>query len=1064
MLKYQTIIDHLTVEQKLSLAASVQAFSSAWAKEAGIPSVRVAEMQKTNADHGSPYPSFAALANCWDPALWEEAAKGYASLARKDLADLLYTPRLGVQCDPFCEGISEDPYLAGKIADSVCRGVRSAGVTPCLSGVSLRETDIAALDKEFDARALYEYFLAPWRVMENSKNAVSFSYTKVSGTYADANVAAIDEFLHREESIGFVLAERADLGRDAECLNAGNILADGDRDTLRSALERDIDGKKELSPDELDSSVDRAIDLMMQCRALKTEASAEAEQDLALRAAEESAVLLKNEGVLPLKKGCRVAIVGHPDGNSSGEFYESLQAYGGFECVGFAEGYQTGQSRSDEEIPYACKLAEKADAVLVFLRHASEGETAEPYARAKFPANRLALADALFKVNPNIVAVVSPEDLLELSFNERVSALLMADTKSERGVEALLNILSGKVSPSGKLASTRYNDTDARFAAFAEDKKAGRCKAGTFLGYRRYDAAGEHPDFPFGFGLGYSRFGYSDLTIQNGNATFTLRNKGKYDAAEVVQMYIGKDESAVLRPRKELKAFQKVFLRAGESVRLSFPVARDSLAVYNDGGFAVEDGMYRVCIAASSLDVRLETTVYVKGGRLVPDGRHVTEYIPSLTNIFARNYTLGPVVKPRRWKKLLNRGLILMGSGFSLALLVTLLGVCRVGSDSEVFFNTVLPFLLIFVAPPIFLAGGVVAIVALVKRKRAKGAYVPASAGCLAAQGEVASELSYEKLFEDAPQSEEKAGSSEDAKTDESAEALKFCDASVTFPAVCGQMAAFFSERGITIGTKGARKLLAAFSASRLVVLQSGKALPPKFFKILSDYFGSGIYLHECGETEEGGAVRSNAARAFQDAASRRHVVHVAAYSGAVGQIASVVAPFHFYIENPARAAKSAVGLIHSSNVWFVFALCGERGADIPENACVVDLDWEECTETEAEVPAGALNYYQFAALSKAGRNDFCLDEDKGWKKIDQLEKFVGAKFDNKTWMRLEKFSSACLACGSGEEEALDCAAAAVLMTSLKSRAPEDFVRGLEHIFGAEDVSECKKTLENLQV
>jgi hypothetical protein len=341
---------------------------------------------------------------------------------------------------------------------------------------------------------------------------------------------------------------------------------------------------------------------------------------------------------------------------------------------------------------------------------------------------------------------------------------------------------------------------------------------------------------------------------------------------------------------------------------------------------------------------------------------------------------------------------------------------------------------------------------------------MPASAGCLAAQGEVASELSYEKLFEDAPQSEEKAGSSEDAKTDESAEALKFCDASVTFPAVCGQMAAFFSERGITIGTKGARKLLAALSASRLVVLQSGKALPPKFFKILSDYFGSGIYLHECGETEEGGAVRSNAARAFQDAVSRRHVVHVAAYSGAVGQIASVVAPFQFYIENPARAAKSAVGLIHSSNVWFVFALCGERGADIPDNACVVNLDWEECTETEAEVPAGALNYYQFAALSKAGRNDFCLDEDKGWKKIDQLEKFVGAKFDNKTWMRLEKFSSACLACGSGEEEALDCAAAAVLMTSLKSRAPEDFVRGLEHIFGAEDVSECKKTLENLQV
>lgn len=284
MLKYQTIIDHLTVEQKLSLAASVQAFSSAWAKEAGIPSVRVAEMQKTNADHGSPYPSFAALANCWDPALWEEAAKGYASLARKDLADLLYTPRLGVQCDPFCEGISEDPYLAGKIADSVCRGVRSAGVTPCLSGVSLRETDIAALDKEFDARALYEYFLGAlarsWKIR---KTPYRFLLTKVSGTYADANVAAIDEFLHREESIGFVLAERADLGRDAECLNAGNILADGDRDTLRSALERDIDGKKELSPDELDSSVDRAIDLMMQCRALKTEASAEAEQDLALR-------------------------------------------------------------------------------------------------------------------------------------------------------------------------------------------------------------------------------------------------------------------------------------------------------------------------------------------------------------------------------------------------------------------------------------------------------------------------------------------------------------------------------------------------------------------------------------------------------------------------------------------------------------------------------------------------------------------------------------------------------------------------------------------------------------
>lgn len=208
---------------------------------------------------------------------------------------------------------------------------------------------------------------------------------------------------------------------------------------------------------------------------------------------------------------------------------------------------------------------------------------------------------------------------------------------------------------------------------------------------------GEHPDFPFGFGLGYSRFGYSDLTIQNGNATFTLRNKGKYDAAEVVQMYIGKDESAVLLPPQGTQSLSKSISARGRKRRLSFPVARDSLAVYNDGGFAVEDGMYRVCIAASSLDVRLETTVYVKGGRLVPDGRHVTEYIPSLTNIFAGNYTLGPRGQTAPLEKCCNRGLILMGSGFSLALLVTLLGVCRVGSDSEVFFNTVLPFLLIFV-------------------------------------------------------------------------------------------------------------------------------------------------------------------------------------------------------------------------------------------------------------------------------------------------------------------------------------------------------------------------------
>lgn len=346
-------------------------------------------------------------------------------------------------------------------------------------------------------------------------------------------------------------------------------------------------------------------------------------------------------------------------------------------------------------------------------------------------------------------------------------------------------------------------------------------------------------------------------------------------------------------------------------------------------------------------------------------------------------------------------------------------------------------------------------------------------------------------LFEDQFEREDAPEAPALPEWDEGVEALKYVDLSVSFASVCERFAAFAAERGLSLGLRGARKLLSAFCASQLIVLRGAStATAPRLAAILSEFFGSRPYLHELspqerlgggeiasGQLSDGSPALSNAVNAFRDAALNRHIVHVAAWTSASAeQIAGAIRSYEAYFTHPERAGRagrfesgSTDCSALSPNVWFFFTLSGDSSGDgsvkLPL-ACLIDAEFQAVDGSSAREPFEALNYYQLTALSRTCGRDFCLDENACWRKLDRLEQAVGdarsCRIDHGTWLRLERFSSVFLACGGEQADAFDCAVAAVLLPRMLA-VPEQSLGELAHlfeeVFGSDYMPECKKVL-----
>ena len=1120
-MKYEEIIAKLTDEQKLSLAASLKSLADPAFAEAGIPALRYIGPHRANARCGYVLPSYAAMANSWNAGLIYGATAMLAAQAHADGVNFMFTPQLRLRSDPYERGMTEDPYLGDVYAHAAADAIKSCGVLPCLTGCGLGERDTAFLDKEVNPRALHEYFLRPFSSYASGENpAVAAPFTQLGGSYRNVNKNIIGGYLRKSAPNGFVVCTKADKEAGAACLAAGELLWSGDLTLLREAYEnfkqlKEAVYRGESSPEELEAAcaagtaldesvlneaADRAIGLAFLCEQFAANGRAEFPQDLSYAASLESIVLLKNKGVLPLKAGSRVAVIGRigtPYGATTETMFAETLARGD-RCavIGAAAGYDLAGDRSDDLLDQACLCADGADTVVLFLgTDAQREEKMIVEGKVRLPANQLALLSALRERGKKVIAVLAGGLTTDMSFDAKADALLLAPVDGIRCAEALAAVLTGEVSPSGRLAVTCYDDPDGYFATLRSNKDAGKNKVGVFIGYRNYDTARLKMRYPFGFGLSYTAFEYSRLEVKGNTVSFVVRNTGRCAGSEVAQVYVGKTAPALPRPRRELKAFAKIELKPGESRKISLAVDPASLSVFAGGGYTVEGGEYTVAVGASVSDIRLTGTMQLAGAKLPRSSERMSDYLQTYSNVLSGGYTLGDVKSAgKKGKKLSYTGLTLLfvfavaAVAIAVLDLVGLLSVWHLGYELLGFGVAVVGAVLGLI---LFLAGRA-------SRKKAERKAVTVARENTADKT-VHPALPYEKLFDDLfaeDRTAEKERSAPKAGAD--TDALRYYDPSYKLPLACQRLEAFAAERGIVLGARDAMKIFASFSASRLVLVRSKTAAyMPKLLAVLSEFFGTALYADEYTgyahaqdllfrAGEEGFAEKTNVARALFDAPSNPRAVHIAALGGVPAEdIAAFFMPFSRYVNYPGEGNTVTLrdsGMAENSfritpNVWFVFVLKEDTDllqtdSYIANIASLLDLDVSVTEEAENKREADVFGYYQLLGLARAARDGYALDEDKDWKKIDRLEAYVKkhADFDidNKSWTRMEKYASVCLACGGEEEDALDCTLAAKLLLPvlIAGGKAEEGVSGVlgafDAIFGDGNIPESKRIVSAL--
>ena len=673
-MKYKEIIDKMKLEEKAAILSGKGEWETWDFERLGIPSVFCSDgphgirRQAGTGDHlglnpslpATCFPTAATIANSWDAELGEEIGKALGEEAAAQGVNVVLGPGLNIKRSPLCgrnfEYFSEDPYLAGKMAAGYVRGIQSQGAYACPKhfAVNSQELRRMAMNAVVDERTLREIYLTGFEiaVKEGGAKAIMTSYNQVNGTYANENTHLLRDILRGEWGFdGLVITDWGGSNDHIKGVEAGSDLEmpTPGLDSARQIVAAVQSGK--LDESAVDECVDRLLEAAFTLVKEKEQKDFDkkAHHELAKKAAAHSAVLLKNEGdILPLKKGMRVALIGDfafepryqgagssmVNATSLDNMAELIGSYD-LEIAGMSKGYiRTGKADAVLE-KEAVDLAQTADVVLYCfgLDELSESEGVDRE-HMRIPQNQITLLEALARVNKNIVGVLSAGAAVEMPWHGCLKAMLHCGLYGQAGAGAALDVLTGKVNPSGRLSETyplRYEDTPA-FRYFPSAERNSEYREGLFVGYRYYDTSKVRVMYPFGFGLSYTEFAYSDLEVGRDGVSLTVENTGKMDGAEVVQLYAGLGGAKVYRPEKELKGFAKVFLKAGESRKVEIPFDDKTFRYWNvrTNRWEIEGGTYRIMVGASCADIRLEGEMQIEG---------TTEEFPYYTNRMPSYYS-----------------------------------------------------------------------------------------------------------------------------------------------------------------------------------------------------------------------------------------------------------------------------------------------------------------------------------------------------------------------------------------------------------------------------------------
>ena len=662
------ILAELTLEEKASLCSGSDFWHTKTVERLDIPAVMVSDgphgLRKNidlaenpnQAIEAVCFPTACATACSFDRKLLETLGKALGNECKHEELAVLLGPGCNIKRSPLCgrnfEYFSEDPFLAGQMASSLVKGVQSMGVGTSLKhfAANNQETRRFSVSAEIDERALREIYLAGFEtVIKDAKPwTVMCSYNRINGVHSSQNKWLLTDVLRYEWGFeGLVMSDWGAVDDRVEGVRAGLDLempsSHGKNDKrIVEAVE-----SGELSMAELDKCVRRVLELVDKA-AEGADPDVEWDKDkdhrLARKLAAECIVLLKNEGsILPLDKKRKTAFIGlfakeprFQGGGSSHINTKNIDA--AVDCVKeyaevtYAQGYITDEDKTDEALLAEAVETAKAAEVAVIFAGLPDSFESEGYDRRhmRMPECQLKLIDEIIKVNKNVVVVLHNGSPVEIPFADKVSGIVEAYLCGEGSGGAVCDVLYGKVNPSGKLAETfpkKLSDNPS-YLNFPGEGDIVKYQEGLFVGYRYYDMKEMEPLYPFGYGLSYTTFEYSDLRLShteiNDDKTLkvevTVTNTGKVEGKETVQLYVSDRESSVIRPVKELKGFEKVSLKPGESKKVVFILDSRAFAYYEPSieDWFVEYGAYDILIGASSRDIRLSDTVYVNTDKRLP--------------------------------------------------------------------------------------------------------------------------------------------------------------------------------------------------------------------------------------------------------------------------------------------------------------------------------------------------------------------------------------------------------------------------------------------------------------
>lgn len=647
----------MTPEEKAQLLSGKDFWHTNELERLGIPSMMLTDgphglrKQGVESDHlgigaslpATCFPTAAATSCSFDTDLLRDIGQALGEECRKEDVAVLLGPAMNIKRNPLCgrnfEYISEDPYLTAILAAAFINGVQSQGVgtSPKHFAANSQEKYRNWQNSVVDERALREIYLyafehvarqaKPWTMMT--------AYNRLNGVFCSESRELLLDIARGEWGFDglFVTDWGAMSDPVASFKNGLNLEMPGtckgtDKEIL-SALEEGA-----LSTEELDMAVSKILELAQkytQGKQITYHCDMDAHLRLAQKAAEQSAVLLKNGGALPLGDDSLLVIgdmAKRPRYQGAGSskvcpsqldsFCEALDEAG--VSYKFAQGYPEGSKQVDEGmILQAAQLAAQHKQVVVFAGlpdiYESEGYDRESM---ELPAAHNRLVEAVAAANPNTVVVLQGGSPAILPWRDKANAILLAYLSGCQGGKAVLRLLRGEVNPCGKLAETwplTYADV-ACADLFAADAEHVQYRESIYVGYRWYESMEKEVAYPFGYGLSYTRFEYSDLSIEGEQVHCTITNTGSRRGKEIVQLYASMPDSAIYRPFKELKAFTKVSLEAGESKRVTLVLPRKALQVYDarQGCWQVEGGQYTIFIGASSRDIRLKGTLQISEG------------------------------------------------------------------------------------------------------------------------------------------------------------------------------------------------------------------------------------------------------------------------------------------------------------------------------------------------------------------------------------------------------------------------------------------------------------------